>query len=257
MTPLLRLLATPGVDPTLRYLASASDASLPRVQLEDVLEDHGAPTPTALLDRLLGENILQRLGSHIAISKNGRKLQLLLDAIGGADIADVFTQIQRIDGTQGYQLVREGMTENFFADLATGTDHIGSLYVCSPWIRLSERALGHLNYAFLASARATAVQPEVWVLTRPTKDHADAPNLTPFRALGARIFFHRTLHTKLYIREPSRTGGRLFAVVGSQNLTTSQYLELGIRISGDDHLIRQSIRYFMEKINLADEVKYC
>lgn len=253
MSQILALLATVGVDRTLRLLADSSDSAYPRIQLENVLHDHGASAPASLVDRLIGANLLQRIGDQIAISRSGRKIQLLMDAIEGGDVADICRRLQRIDGRQSYELVREGMTEGFFADLAQATDRLGTLYVCSPWINASDLAIKNLRYCFVSASRQPMQLPELLVVTRPTRDQTSPSSLAPFRELGARVYLHPRLHSKLYIREPDQNGGALFAVVGSQNLTRSRYFELGIRITGDDQLVRQLIRYFMELTNVADE----
>ena len=253
MSQLLSLMATPGVDLTLRDLAGAPDSAYPRVHLEDALYDHGAPAPDSLLDRLINANLLQWIGDRLAISKNGRKVHLLMQAIEGGDLADIYRRLQRIDGQESYELVREGMTEAFFAGLNRTSGRLGTLYLCSPWINASERAIRNLQYSFLQRPARSTQDPELLVLTRPPRDGADPPSLAPLRDLGARIFYHSRLHSKLYIREPDQSGGTLLAVVGSQNLTRSRYLELGIRITGDDQLVRQLIRYFLELTNVSTE----
>ena len=174
-------------------------------------------------------------------------------AIAGGDVSDIFRRLQRIDGGQSYELVREGMTELFFASLNRAPDRLGTLYICSPWINASESAIRHLRYSYLRQSGHSMQQPELLVVTRPPQDQGSLSSLAPFRDLGARIFFHRRLHSKLYIREPDQSGGTLLAIVGSQNLTRSRYLELGIRIAGGDQLVRQLIRYFLELTNVSDE----
>ena len=44
------------------------------------------------------------------------------------------------------------------------------------------------------------------------------------------------------------------AIVGSQNLTKSNYLELGIRINSDNQVIDHLIAYFWEITNYSHEV---
>lgn len=253
MSQLLPLLATPGVDLTLRQLASSPDTAYHRVQLEDTLYGHGASAPHSLLDRLINANLLQWIGDRIAISRNGRKTQLLLQALEGGDLADIYRRLQRVDGRPSYELVREGMTEAFFAGITQAAGRLGTLYLCSPWINASKRAIQNLQYSLLQRPRHSANEPELLVLTRPPGDGVDPSSLAPFRSLGARVFYHPRLHSKLYIREPDQSGGTPLAIVGSQNLTRSKYLELGIRIAGDDQLARQLIRYFMELANVSVE----
>ncbi len=252
MSNLLPLLAAPGVDLTLRELASTPDAAFRRIQLEDTLYGHGASAPHTVLDRLINANLLQWIGDRLALSRSGRKTQLLLQAIDGGDLEDIYRRLQRIEGRSSYELVREGMTEAFFASLTQTSGRLGRLFLCSPWINASERAIKHLQYAFLQRPTLAAPAPELLVVTRPPRNDAN-PSLAAFRSLDARVFYQPRLHSKLYIREPDRSGGTLLAVVGSQNLTRSRYLELGIRIAGDDQLVRQLIRYFMELTNVSTE----
>jgi hypothetical protein len=42
------------------------------------------------------------------------------------------------------------------------------------------------------------------------------------------------------------SGGYSMAILGSQNLTRSNYLELGIRINSDSQIINKLIAYFWE-----------
>lgn len=252
MSQLLPLLAAPGVDPALRELASSPDAGYHRIQLEDTLYAHGASAPDALLDRLINANLLQWIGDRLALSRNGRKTQLLVQALEGGDLADIYRRLQRIDGRPSYELVREGMTEAFFAGLTRTAGRLGRLYLCSPWINASEPAIKHLQYAFLQRPTLPTPAPELLVVTRPPSNDPN-PSLAAFRGLGARIFYQPRLHSKLYIREPDQSGGTLLAVVGSQNLTRSRYLELGIRIAGDDQLVHQLIRYFMDLTSMSSE----
>ena len=181
------------------------------------------------------------------------KLQLLLEAIEGGDINDVYRRLRRIDGTQTYELIREGMTDSFFESLRGVRGRFGSLYVCSPWINASDRALRNLHFAVLEHQSRTTDLPELFVVTRPSNNSVEKDKLDPFRSLHAKIFYLPKLHSKLYIREPDKSGGTMLAIVGSQNLTRSRYLELGVRINGDDQLIRQLIRYFMDLTNISSE----
>ena len=86
------------------------------------------------------------------------------------------------------------------------------------------------------------------MITRPSpKTKNDLPeSVRPLVDLGANVFLHPKVHSKLYIREPGTEGGLLLAVLGSENLTRSVNLELGIRINADDNIINKLIRYFWE-----------
>jgi hypothetical protein len=45
------------------------------------------------------------------------------------------------------------------------------------------------------------------------------------------------------------------AIVGSQNLTKSRYLELGVRINSDSQMIDRLIGYFLELTNHSREIE--
>jgi hypothetical protein len=128
------------------------------------------------------------------------------------------------------------------------------LYFCSPWINLDTRQRDMLAHAIMREERRGGC-PELHVICRPSEVAADrAPEaLAPFEKLGATILLNGRLHTKLYIREPDKSGGYSMAIVGSQNLTKSQYLELGIRINADSAIISQLIRYFWDLANASQE----
>jgi hypothetical protein len=89
---------------------------------------------------------------------------------------------------------------------------------------------------------------EVFVITRPEDmmPPGTETGLKCFEEIGAEFFYHRRLHSKLYIREPGINGGLSMAIVGSQNLTRSTHLELGVRINNDSRMIDELIRYFWE-----------
>ena len=144
-----------------------------------------------------------------------------------------------------YELVREGMISKFFKSLVDNP-RFGRLYFCSPWINPSETEAAILRYACLQTQRR-GVQCDVLVITRPPEMMPPGMEggLDCFKDVGAKILFHPRLHSKLYIREPDANGGHSIAIVGSQNLTRSTHLELGIRINDDSRMIDELIRYFL------------
>jgi len=146
------------------------------------------------------------------------------------------------------------MTERFLESLVLRPG-FGRLYICSPWINLTRKAKGYLAHAVFRAEKRYKCAPELLVLTRPWQDANTLPeSLESLRDLGATVFLHPRLHSKLYIREPGPEGGVLAAVVGSQNLTRSVNIELGIWINADSVLIHQLIRYFWEVTNYSEEV---
>lgn len=255
MSTLLQVLAEPGVDETLNELMKSSEAGFDRNHLENLFQDHGAISPVQLFDRLLHSNVLQIIGQRFGLSDHGRKLSLLISAINGADIEDVFFRLRRIDGQRPtYELVRQGMTRVFF-DTLLERPRFGALYVCSPWINPTDADCRKLKYAMTVEERRTGVRPRLHVVTRPPEDQPIGieRGLDCFREVDATIYYHKRLHSKLYIREPGLDGGLLLAIVGSENLTRSNLLELGIMVSGDDRVVNQLIRHFADLANISDE----
>ena len=255
MNSLLQVLAKRGVDRTLSFLMSSSDSTFERSELENMFLDYGAHAPSELFDHLLDSNIFQAIGTGFALSQNGRKMSLLMQAINGADLNEVYRRIRRIDGDDvAYQLVREGMTSIFFNSLSE-RPRVGTLYICSPWINPTEKQAKRLMYAALMQERRTGAIPDILIVTRPSKDQPPGTEngLETFRKLKAKIYYNKRVHSKLYIREPDSSGGAMLAIVGSQNLTRSRMLELGILIKGDDQVINQLVRHFLDLSNASEE----
>ena len=191
MSALLQVLAKPGVDQTLGFLMASSEAAFDRNELEDMFLDHGADSPGDLFDRLLYSNVFQSVGSRFVLSQNGRKMSLLIDAINGTDLNDVFQRIRRIDGyAVAYQLVREGMTSLFFNSLIDRPG-FSTIYICSPWINPTEKQVKKLIYAAILQERQGGIVPEILVITRPPEVHPKGTEkgLEPFRKLNAKIFY--------------------------------------------------------------------
>ena len=256
MTPthLHQTLSIPGTYEFLKALDHTSITSR-QEQLVAIMADEGVADPQRTLGDLVSANILQRLGTRFTLSTLGIRTFVLLDAINGGDLRHACQRLSSLDSTlHTYELVREGMTAAFLEDINARPD-FARLYICSPWITLDERGRSLLTHA-VQSAEAGGERPELLVLTRPDDDGRAPSGVSPLRDLGATVFLNSSLHTKLYIREPGRRGGYSLAVVGSQNLTRSKYLELGIRINSDGAMINRLISYFLELSHHSVEVQH-
>lgn len=250
-----QVVATNGAFEFLRELEGRPETTLPEIDLLAMMARVDIESPPSLLADLLAFNLLHRSGERVGITTFGIRTMLLLEAINGGDLREVFRKLGRYDSTlHRYELVREGMTEKFVESLVHRPG-FGRLYLCSPWIRLNKRQAAMLTSAIIATEQR-GDSPELIVITRPSDDDArTAPDGTRLlRELGATIYLNARLHTKLYIREPGRRGGYSMAIVGSQNLTKSQYLELGIRVNADSSMVNQLIAYFWELCNASREV---
>ena len=252
-THLHQTLSVPGTYEFLKALDHTASAS-PEEQLLAIMADEGVADPQRTFDDLVSASILQRLGIRFTLSTFGIRAFVLLDALNGGDIRLAYQRLANLDSTlHTYELVREEMTATFLKDINARPD-FARLYICSPWIALDARARGMLIHA-IQSAEARGERPELLVLTRPSGKGDAPPGVTPLRDLGATVFLNSRLHTKLYIREPGVRGGYALAIVGSQNLTRSRYIELGIRINSDGRMIDRLIRYFLELSHASVEVR--
>ncbi|OGO36757.1 MAG: hypothetical protein A2W35_04835 [Chloroflexi bacterium RBG_16_57_11] len=256
MSHLSEIVGVYGAYEFLQELEASSKTAYPVDELVEIMTRYSASDPQATIEDFVAASILHRDGEQFGLTVLGIKTYYLLDAINGGDIRDVYRRLSRLDSTlRTYELIREGMTKAFLQNI-NERPGFSRLYFCSPWISLDRKQQEMLTHAVIRVEKARGVQPEILVITRPEEGTIETipKTLKPFQDLGASIFLNRRLHTKLYIREPDRSGGYIMAIVGSQNLTKSNYLELGIRINSDNQVIDHLIAYFWEITNYSHEV---
>ena len=241
---LTTILGSEGAFQVLGKLQRSSVTSYPTKELATLIESCGVADPVVTVDELLEANLLYRRRDGLAITRFGMRTALLLEAIHGGDLRDVWRRLSSLDpGLRTFELIRNQLTTAFLSGLSRRPG-FRRLYICSPWISLDTRQRQLLTHAVMREA-----DPEIFVITRPTSDGGPPHGVKPLLDLGATLFLNRSLHTKLYIREPDASGGALVAILGSQNLTKSTYLELGIQIRGDSTLVQNLIRYFFDVSN--------
>jgi hypothetical protein len=221
--------------------------------LSDLMEALGVREPEVALETLVSSNLLYDSPQGVEITAYGRKTSLLLQAINGTDLHEIWRQLTELDPElQNYDLIPNKLCEEFLNSLVTQPG-FGRLYLCSPWISLDRRREGLLANAIL-QAEQRGQRPEILVVTRPERGTDVIPPSGQFlQQLGSTVYLNRKLHSKLYIREPDQNGGYLMAILGSQNLTKSRYLELGIRVHSDTTMIQNLIRYFLDLASHSDE----
>ena len=246
-------LSPPGTFEFLKIM-DGSTAAHPMQELLSMMAEAGVENPVQTLDDLASTSVVQQLGERFALSASGIRAFVLLEALNGGDIRTAYERLSGLDSTlRTYELVREGMTSRFLEEVNARPD-FARLYICSPWISFDERSRRLLVHAVHA-AETKGERPELLVLTRPDGDGGVPRGVTPLVDLGAVVFLNSRLHTKLYVREAGRRGGYALAVVGSQNLTRSRYLELGVRIRSDTTMIDQLISYFLELTHKSTEIQ--
>jgi hypothetical protein len=254
MPSIQEIISDSGASEALQYLVTSPETAYFRPDLEDIFQQKGTLVAAVTIDQFLAANLLEFYGARIGISAFGRRTALIIEALNGGDIHEVYRKLRALEGAGDmYELVLQDMTKVFFQTLVD-RPRFGMLYVCSPWVNPSRKEASSLRYAVMRVEKETGSTPEVLVVTRPPKKPPQTDEgLEAFIEIGAKIFFHPRLHTKLYIREPDIRGGPALAIVGSQNLTRSNMLELGIRINGDSYLINQLIRYFHQLLSWSTE----
>jgi len=225
--------------------------ALTRADIVSVLEQRAGESADELLVDLNDAGIITRVGQEYGLSTLGVRAFLFLQAINGADLPEVLRRLRQFDPSlRQYDLLTEGMTGHFLKSLHARPD-FRRVYICSPWINLRKKAFRRLMQALFEADRKSSRPAEILVITRPVEgdDARRVPlreTLSRLAGLGADIVLHRRLHVKLYIREPGRKAGLAMAILGSENLTTQKWIELGIRITNDTEMIGNLIRYYFE-----------
>lgn len=245
-----------GALEALRELEEGPTTSLLAGDVLEVMGRCGVCDPASTLQDFVAASLLYRAGDRFGLTHLGIRTLMLLEAIDGRDLKEVFQGLSLLDGSlRAYELVREGMTRSFLQSINERPGFF-RLYFCSPWIHLDAEQRELLHHAVEQAERPSGTRPEMLVIARP--DAGPGTNvpatLRPFQEVGATIFLNQRLHTKLYIREPGPSGGYSMAMLGSQNLTRSSYLELGIRINADGYMVDRLIAYFWEIANSSHEV---
>jgi len=97
---------------------------------------------------------------------------------------------------------------------------------------------------------------EVVVISRPLDKRASGyqaffKTFSALEKIGAEIVTHDDLHAKIYIRDQGPAGGLRLAICGSENLTGSRNIELGVRITNDNVIINKLISHFFEIYNMC------
>jgi len=252
-----QFLANEGVFELLQALRTDSRSYYSRDEFISTIRSVGITDPEFTIQTLKTSGVIFDRGDDLGLSTFGIRTCLLLEAVNGADVAAVYQELAALDSNlRMYELVREGMTGLFIRSLIERPG-FRRLYICSPWIDLDEKQASMLKYAVYRQEESHGERPEILVLTRPDGRSSNRvpDTLQPFQNLGASIYLNKRLHSKLYIREPDGKGGYLMAIVGSQNLTKSLNIELGIRINSDSQMVNQLIRYYFQVTNSSIECR--
>jgi len=234
---------------------------LERDSIIELMERHRVVKPLNIFSLLLDSGVVIEAGDKFVVSSQGRRAWLLLSGVNGADLREVLRQLSQMHpALVPYEFVTEGMTGDFIDGLYSRPD-FKRLYICSPWISLESKMMRKfVDAVYKAESRSSTGRVRIIMIARPLRrgETAYPAYLDTFRGLaqlGADIVVHRTLHTKLYIREPGLSGGLTMAVFGSENLTSKRNIELGVKITNDNVMIGKLIRHFYEIYNQCERWK--
>ena len=231
-------------------LVDSWEVTFPSSDVIAAMETLGLLDPDIVYERLMAEGIFAGVGgASVSLTTKGQKTSLLLQAINGYDIQDVYRRLTTLYPSWAkYQVVRDRMTQDFIRELYDRPD-FRRLYLCSRWIHIEKRPRVRLAQAVhWASAHQDV---EILVIHGPvdrgSEHYASMVETLDFlKSLGAEIVINTRVHAKLYIREPGLSGGLQVAIVGSENLTVPKYAELGIKIMNDGEMIDRLIEVFFD-----------
>jgi hypothetical protein len=167
-TPYLHeTLAASGAFDSLQQIQSSSSTRFSANELSELMGSCGVVDPQALLQDLIGENVIHRDGERFAITLAGIRACLLLEAINGGDLRDIYRRLAQLDSTlRLYELIRQGMTKTFLLNINERPGFL-RLYICSPWISLDAKHAALLAHAVSRVEETTGDKPEIIVITRP------------------------------------------------------------------------------------------
>lgn len=210
------------------------------------LRQCGCESPDTVFDDLRVAGFFSSRPQGTALTTKAHRTLLFTSGALGSSSASIFDELRTIETTlHRYDLVREGMTSRFIKGLLSEPG-FQRLYICSPWINLQNDDLGRLAMALDKAKRSLARAPEILVLVQTPKIPELKKTLDILRGFGAEVIEKDRLHSKLYMREPGPSGGLSLAIVGSENLTRQKWIELGIEIRNDSHILSKLRSYFFD-----------
>lgn len=226
----------------------------------DLMNRHGVNNTSSILPQVISSGILGSMNSDYFLSKLGKRSLHLINGLNGGSLSYVFDKLNQIfPSLTRYEIVTDGMTDVFISGLNSKPD-FRRLFICSPWIGLNNKRKAKLASAIYKAESNFNNKVSITVITRPisSEDPSYDKFLDSFRfliSMGAEIVLNKSLHSKLFIRDPGVKGGLRLCIVGSENLTRSHNIELGIKITNDSQMHTKLIRYFYSIYSRCDQWK--
>ena len=228
----------------------AWDVTFPSTDVFDAMETLEISDSDIVFERFAREGLLATAGGNlVTLTTKGVQTHLLLQAINGADIQEVYRRLTSLyPRWRKYQVVRDRMTQDFIRELYERPD-FRRIYLCSRWMHLEKKPRGRFAQAVHWASEHHKV--EIFVIHGPLSHDSQhevrlRETLDFLKSLGADIILNPKVHAKLYIREPGLSGGLQTAIVGSENMTVPKYAELGVKIVNDGEMIDKLIGVFFD-----------
>jgi len=190
---------------------------------------------------------------YLELTDIGREAFLLIKVVNGLSLDSVANQLSRLRASNFY-LVTHDICGCFLNIMKSRRD-VEDVYICSPWIRLSDSYLADLEEI----VRKTRTRMEFRIITRPPSELSDGPKTWKTQSIKTLKWFKehngdlvkvRKLHTKLYCVIGSNWQSALF---GSENLTEAGNIELGIRVD-DERMTQKLLSYFNRIYSHGSEI---
>jgi hypothetical protein len=205
----------------------------------------------AIVESMQDLGLISEITLHVyQLTPRGKRCLILHDMLEEDSIKEGIRKLSYFMNKE-FELLTENMTGRYFEILSKGRI-FQNVYICSPWIHLGHKARETLRKV-VEDSKKSLRQVNILIVTRPPDIRTEfgrqaEQNLRWLRELKSDISLVKNLHTKLYIAEPGPIGGRFFAIFGSENLTGSRNIELGIEIE-DTSILRKLITYFFDIFN--------
>jgi hypothetical protein len=189
----------------------------------------------------------------IELTDIGREAFLLVKVINGANLDSVVNQLSGLHGSN-FSLVTQDIC-GCFLNLLKNRYDVEEVYICSPWVRLSDAYLADLEEII----QKTLARIKFRIITRPPSELVNSPplwrkqslrTLQWFKEHDAELVKLRKLHTKLYCAIGNCWQTAFF---GSENLTEAGNIELGIRID-DERMTQKLLNYFNQIYSHSTEI---
>lgn len=239
----LEILAQEGTIEILEFLQSRSDNSVDGINNEfsNFLRKDQISELIDALDRVW---FIQRLRNRVRITEDGIEALLLGKVINGAPLHSVIDKLS-LTTRRRFSLLTKNLTGAFFHDLSLYSNP-SEVLLCSPWIRLNKMQ----RQILLRAKKKARLKFRCAVITRIPETSDGSVRSSTWRnqlidtlnwllSAGVPVATHPRLHTKLFISD----GPNVTAILGSENLTGAENIEIGIRIT-DEVFVKKLITYW-------------